>query len=179
MPRRASADSSGSSGSSGQNPAAPDSPAELKARALRALVRREHTRAELARKLAPHAASAEALDAVLDALVAKGQLSDARYAEVRARVLARKFGALRVRQDLRAHGVSTDLVEHEAAQAAAGELAHARAIVRRRFSAPAATREERARRTRFLQGRGFSYDTIRAALGMFDDDADAGDADNR
>ena len=148
----------------------------MKARALRALARREHTRAELARKLAPHAASAEALDTLLDTLIANGQLSDARYAEERARVLARRFGARRVRQDLRARGVATDVVEHEAAQAAGGELAHARAIVRRRFPAPAATREERARRTRFLQGRGFSYDTIRAALGTFDDDADAGDA---
>jgi regulatory protein len=176
VPRRASADSSGASG---QNPPAPDSAAELKARALRALVRREHTRAELTRKLAPHAASAEALDAVLDALVAKGQLSDARYAEVRARVLARKFGALRVRHDLRTRGVATALVEREAAQAAAGELAHARAIVRRRYAAPAATREERARRTRFLQGRGFSHQTIRAALGALDDGADEGDADIR
>ena len=35
----------------------PDTPAELKARALRYLVRREHSRAELARKLAPHAES--------------------------------------------------------------------------------------------------------------------------
>lgn len=175
MPRRASADSSGSSG---HGPEAPDSPAELKARALRALVRREHTRAELTRKLAPHAASGEALDALLDTLVATGQLSDARYAEERARVLARKFGARRVRQDLRARGVAADLVEHEAEQAAGGELAHARAIVRRRFLAPAATREERARRTRFLQGRGFSYDTIRTALGTLDDDADAGDVDD-
>jgi len=173
VPRRASADSSGSSV---QNPAAPDSPGELKARALRALARREHTRAELTRKLAPHAASAEALDALLDTLVAKHQLSDARYAEVRARVLTRKFGALRVRQDLRARGVGADLVEREAEQAAGGELAHARAIVRRRFPKPVTTREERSRRIRFLQGRGFSYDTIRAALGAFDDEA--GDEDN-
>lgn len=172
MPRRASADSPDSSG---HDPAAPDSPAALKARALRALARREHTRAELARKLAPHAAAAEALDALLDMLAAKGQLSDARYAQERARVLARKFGARRVRQDLRARGVAADLVEREAELAAAGELAHACAIVRRRFSAPVTTREERARRTRFLQGRGFSYDTIRAALGVSGDDADEGD----
>lgn len=175
MPRRASADSSDRSDPSDSGHPAPDSPAELKARALRALARREHTRAELTRKLAPHAASTEVLEALLDALVAKQQLSDARYAEVRARTLTRKFGARRVRQDLRARGVAAELVEREAEQATAGELAHARAIVRRRYSISATTREERAQRTRFLQGRGFSYDTIRAAL---DADVDAEDEDD-
>jgi len=39
-----------------------DTPEQLKARALRHLVRREHSRAELVRKLAPHAGSAAALE---------------------------------------------------------------------------------------------------------------------
>jgi len=139
----------------------PESAAELKARALRLLARREHTRSELARKLAPHAASGEAIETLLDGLVEKRQLSEARYAEERARVLARKFGAARIRQDLKAKGVSADIIERLSGE---GELARAIAIVRRRFPAAAMTREERARRIRFLQGRGFSYDTIRAAL---------------
>jgi regulatory protein len=65
----------------------PDTPGELKARALRYLVRREHSRAELARKLAPRAASREVLEALLDELVRRKQLSDERYAEERARSL--------------------------------------------------------------------------------------------
>jgi len=148
----------------------------LKARALRLLAGREHTRAELARKLAPHAASPEALEQLLTLLVEKRLLSEARFAEERARVLGRKYGALRVRQDLRARGVADNLVERAATQTAAGELAQARAIVRRRFSAPAGTPRERARRIRFLQGRGFSHDTIRAALGAQADDACEDDA---
>ena len=152
MPR-ASADS--------RAPAEADSPAALKRRALGYLARREHTRAELARKLAPHAASAEAVEALLDTFVERRLLSDARYAEERARVLARKFGAARIRQDLKAKGVSADIIERLSGES---ELARAIAIVRRRFPAAAMTREERARRIRFLQGRGFSYDTIRAAL---------------
>jgi len=142
-------------------PPAPDSPAALKRRALGLLARREHSRAELARKLGPHAASTEALEALLDAFVEKRLLSDARYAEERARVLARKYGSARIRQDLKAKGVAPEIVERLSAE---GELARAVAIVRRRYPAPAQTPEERARRIRFLQGRGFSYDTIRAAL---------------
>ena len=49
----------------------PDTPAQLKARALRLLVRREHSRAELVRKLAPHAESDAALNAVVDLLLSE------------------------------------------------------------------------------------------------------------
>ncbi|HLT27498.1 MAG TPA: recombination regulator RecX, partial [Zeimonas sp.] len=44
----------------------------LKARALRALARREHSRVELERKLAPHAESSEQLEALLDRLAETG-----------------------------------------------------------------------------------------------------------
>ncbi|MGL4807537.1 MAG: hypothetical protein ACRC4O_02225, partial [Giesbergeria sp.] len=44
----------------------------LKARALRSLARREYTRAELRRKLAPHEDTEEQLDALLDVLQALG-----------------------------------------------------------------------------------------------------------
>ena len=75
----------------------PDTPVELKVRALRHLTRREHSRAELARKLAPHAESPQALEAVLDELAQRKQLSDERYAETRAHSLSRKYGAAKIR----------------------------------------------------------------------------------
>jgi SOS response regulatory protein OraA/RecX len=43
-------------------------------------------------------------------------------------------------------------------------LDKARAILARKYSAPATTREERAKRARFLQGRGFSGDVIRGLV---------------
>jgi regulatory protein len=139
----------------------PDTPAALKARALRHLARREHSRKELARKLAPHAASAAALEQLLEALAAKQQLSDERYAELRARQLSRKYGAARIRLDLRAKGVAQELVERVCA---AGELERAAAILQRKYRGAAGSREERARRMRFLQQRGFSHETIRKLL---------------
>ena len=139
--------------------AAPGSLEELKARALRYLVRREHSRAELVRKLAPHAESREAVNAVVDLLLSKKQLSDERFAEERARSLSRKYGAAKIRQDLTSKGISQELADRAAA--GLNEAEKARAILARKYRAPAATREERAKRARFLQGRGFSGDVIR------------------
>ena len=144
------------------NADSPDTPAELKARALRHLVRREHSRAELARKLAPHAESSEALRAVLDLLLSKRQQSDERFAEERARVLSRKYGAAKIRQDLKARGVSDEI----SARVSSGpdELERASAILQRKYRESATTREERAKRARFLQGRGFSLEVIRSLV---------------
>ncbi|HEY4998170.1 MAG TPA: regulatory protein RecX, partial [Usitatibacter sp.] len=64
----------------------------LRARAMRFLARREHSRAELQRKLAAIAAQGDDVEAVLDELARKGWLSDARYAELAVRSKARRFG---------------------------------------------------------------------------------------
>ena len=130
-------------------------------RALRYLAQREHSRDELARKLAPHAESPEILEGLLRELEGRRLLSNERYAEVRAHLLARKYGAAKIRQDLKAKGVADEIVERVSSE---GELERAAAILKRKYREPATTREERARRARFLQGRGFSYDTIRRAI---------------
>lgn len=136
----------------------PDTPEQLKARALRYLVRREHTRAELARKLAPHAESTAALAALLDQLVLRKQLSEERFAHERARTLSRKYGGARIRHDLRSRGIPEALVQ--SAAGGAGEFDRAKAILERKYRQPASSREEWARRARFLQSRGFSMEVI-------------------
>jgi len=135
----------------------PDTATELRARALRLLARREHSRKELERKLSPHAESSEALHALISELETKNQLSEMRFTEERARQLSRKYGAARIRQDLKSKGVGEELVEHVSSE---GDLERARAILERKYRQPATTREERAKRMRFLQSRGFSSDII-------------------
>ena len=137
----------------------PDSPQELKARALRYLVRREHSRDELARKLAPYAESNEILEGVLRELESRKQLSNERFAEERARWLARKYGAARIRHDLKTKGISEAASDRAVAEL--DDMAKAKEILARKYREPATTREERAKRARFLQGRGFSSDIIR------------------
>ncbi len=124
-------------------------------------MRREHSRAELARKLAPYAESTQALGALLQELAQKKQLSDERYAEARAHWLSRKYGAARIRQDLKAHGVADALAERVSGE---GDLEKARAILARKYRGAPAGREDVARRARFLQSRGFSYEVIRTVL---------------
>ena len=145
----------------------PDTPVELKVRALRYLARREHSRAELARKLAPYAESAQTLAALLDELAGRKQLSDERYAETRAHWLARKYGAAKIRADLKAHGIADAIAERVSSE---GEDERARAILARKYRQPATTREEKARRARFLQSRGFSFETIHRALAHAESD---------
>src|SRR3989442_339590 len=140
---------------------APGSAAELRQRALRLLARREHSRAELARKLAPHAGSAQELGSLLDSLIEEKQLSDERYTSERARWLARKYGPARIRHDLRAKGVAEELIAGACSRD--DELEQASLALKKKYRTTAATRKERARRARFLQGRGFSYEAIRRA----------------
>ena len=130
---------------------------ELRARALRLLARREHSRQELARKLFPRAESPEALEFLLTDLEKRKQLSDERFASERTHVLSRKYGAARIRQDLKAKGVDRETI---ASISSEGELERARGILDRKYQERATTREERAKRMRFLQGRGFSAEII-------------------
>ena len=147
--------------SGGLKPERPDTAIELKVRALRYLTRREHSRVELARKLSPHADSPQVLETLLDELAKRKQLSDERYAETRAHWLSRKYGAAKIRQDLKAHGVADAVVDRVSAE---GELERARSILQKKYRQAPSTREDKARRARFLQGRGFSMDVIQSLV---------------
>lgn len=142
----------------------------VKGRALRHLARREHSRAELERKLArqvddePGAPAAERIAAALDELQAHGLLSDERAA---ASVLAgqgARYGARKLRQTLQAKGLAPDLVAATLQQARGSELERAREVWRRRFGTPATDAAGRARQMRFLAGRGFDADIIRRVV---------------
>jgi regulatory protein len=148
--------------------AQPDNVVELRARALRLLARREHTHQELDRKLAPHAGSSEDLKGLLAGLKQKNQLSEERFAEERARRLSRKYGAARIRQDLKAKGVSEELISRFSSSE--NEMQKAKEILERKYRTPVATREEKAKRMRFLQSRGFSSEIIFKLLSARGDD---------
>ena len=142
----------------------------LRGRALAMLARREHTRAEMARKLSPHAESPAQIEQLLDALVARGWLSEARFAESRANTLARKFGSRKIEYDLRSRGVSAEVVEQAVARALSEELANCRTAWQRKFGVLPQDAAERGRQMRFLAGRGFSAEAVRQVLKAGDDD---------
>ena len=142
----------------------------LLARALSHLARREHSRAELGRKLARYAASPAEADAVLDQLQAQRLLSDERFAGMVARTRGARFGTARVRQELKAHGLDQSLVRETVAELRASEMSRARALWARRFGTPAADATERLKQMRFLAGRGFAPEVIRKVVGGREDD---------
>lgn len=137
----------------------------LRERALRLLARREYARAELARKLAPHAESSEVLDALLDDLECRRLLSDERYAEMRVNVRSARYGNARLIQELRATGVDAGAVD-QALAALDDEFSRARQVWQRKFGAdmPPVDASERARQANFMVRRGFSGDIIRRLL---------------
>ena len=137
---------------------------ELRQQAIKLLARREHTRVELARKLAAFG-TAEEIDAVLADLQASHLQSDSRFAESYVRSHSARMGAARLRQTLKTKGVTSELIDAQLAPGALpDELDRARAIWRRKFSAVPTDAKEWARQARFLQSRGFAGDIIRRLL---------------
>ena len=132
----------------------------LGGRALSFLSRREHSRSELARKLAPYAAKAEDVEALLGALAAKGWQSDARYAEEVIRSKARRFGPLKLTHLLRGKGVDDEAIAAGLRAAGIDGATSIEKVWKSRFRAAPADARERARQMRFLQGRGFALDEI-------------------
>jgi len=136
----------------------------LRARALMALGRREHSRQELQAKLQPFAEDPDELNALLDELERRGWLSEARFVEQLTTSRRRKFGATRIVHELREKGVSEEAVAAAQAQLKAGEVDAARAVWKKKFGKLPRSLQERGKQARFLAGRGFSAEVVHAVL---------------
>ena len=134
----------------------PESAPKPTARALRLLARRDYTRRELEVKLAPHVAEPAELAILLDDLTARGWLSESRVVEQFVHANRGRLGAARIRQALLKRGVGAERIAEALQNLKESELERARALCARKFAAPPESAAERARRVRFLQGRGFS-----------------------
>ena len=133
------------------------------------MARREHSRFELAHKLERAGANREELAAVLDEFEAKNWLSDRRFAESYVADHRAREGAVKLAYALRQRGIADSLIAEVLATLNAShlddsEVARARAVWRKKFPIPPNTQQERAKQMRFLQGRGFSIETIRLAM---------------
>lgn len=135
-------------------------------RAIGLLSRREHSQAELIRKLCARGLPAEEVEAAVAKLARDGWQDDARFAElvVRSRVSG-GYGPIRIRAELGTHGLDREMIA-AALDAFDGEWAdNARDLVRRRYgvrlSNDLALRRKAAD---FLLRRGFDGDSVRRAL---------------
>ena len=142
----------------------------LKGRALKALSQREHSRAELLKKLKPHAGPEDDLPALLDQLTEHGWISEARVAQSVVHRRAGRLGAGRLKQELQAKGLAPELVSSTVAELAQTELARAVAVWQKKFGVPASDPKTRATQARFLLGRGFAPGVVSRVLRADPDD---------
>lgn len=151
----------------------------LKGRALRLLAGREHSRAELERKLSAHETTPGELAAALDALQAKGFINDARVVQSVVHRRAERLGTQRVRSELQAKGLAPELVAQAVDELRGTEAERAREVWRRKFGEAASDPRERAKQMRFLAARGFSGEVIRRVVAPggadLDSEGDSGD----
>ncbi|MDP2254501.1 MAG: recombination regulator RecX [Polaromonas sp.] len=142
----------------------------LKGRALRYLAAREHSRAELERKLAAHEETPGQLAQVLDELQAKDFISEARVLESVINRRAARFGAARIKHELLNKGLGAEAVASAMERLKLSELERARDIWRKKFDGSAPDAAGRARQMRFLAARGFGGDVIRRVVSQAEDD---------
>ena len=139
-------------------------PISLKGRALRYLAGREHSRAELVRKLARHEEEPGQIERVLDDLQAKDFISEARMVASVINRRAASLGGARLRQELQAKGIDPERVRAAVAELKDTELERAQAVWRKRFGEAATDTKQWARQVRFLVARGFSADVVRSVV---------------
>jgi regulatory protein len=166
-------------GAGATNSTSPESPRQrptrsLKGRALAYLSRREHSRAELSRKLQPFVEEGDSLDTLLDSLERENWLSDSRFTESLVHRRASRLGANRIVGELKRQGVGSTLIEETAAQLRETELARARAVWQKKYGQLPETPAERAKQARFLVSRGFSQTVVSKILKGLDEDWSAG-----
>jgi regulatory protein len=86
----------------------------------------------------------------------------------RGRLVRRAGFSQRAAQTLRSKGVTDDAISQLVPDLKANELEQARAIWTRKFRAPPADADEKAKQIRFLQSRGFSFDVIKRVIAQTD-----------
>ena len=138
-------------------------PSELRERALRLLARREHSRAELTRKLEAAGFAREEVGLLLDDFETRNWLSDQRFAESYVADHRARAGSIKLAYDLRQRGVADSVIESVLNDNRDSELARAREVWQKKFKIPPANANEKARQMRFLLSRGFPPDVIRNA----------------
>jgi SOS response regulatory protein OraA/RecX len=129
--------------------------------ALRALHHRDRTALEIDEHLRARGFLDDDRSQAVETLRRTGLVDDERFAQSRAASLAeRGAGDAFIRARLAEAGVARDLVDG-ALEAVEGEVARARRIVGHRGASP--------KTARYLYGKGFSADVIRAVIAEGDD----------
>lgn len=139
-------------------------------RALSLLVRREHSRRELMRKLGARGVEESDAAEAVERMHREGWQDDARFAAGLARWRANGgYGPLRIRAELGMHGIKAQVVDEALASLAeSGDddwAANARGLLERRYGKGLRDMTIRRKAAGFLGRRGFDAQTVHEACG--------------
>lgn len=142
-------------------------PADIRFAAMDLLARREHSRRELKQKLKKRFNDEELIETQLDRLVEERLQSDQRFAEsfLRQRI-NRGHGPMRIRQEMRQKGISDSEIGAALDEEQPDWYALAEETYRRKFGdIPPEDIKAKAKRSRFMQYRGFGLDHYQHLMG--------------
>ncbi len=140
--------------------------ADIRLAAMDLLARREHSRSELWLKLKKRFGDDERIHEQLDRLSQENLQSDSRFAEsfLRQRI-GRGHGPMRIRQEMRQRGIADGDIAAALEAEQPDWYALAEEAYRRKFGAlPPEDIKAKARRSRFMQYRGFGLDQYQHLL---------------
>ena len=142
-------------------------------KALELLVRRDHSRRELARKLTARGIDRDAADAAIDKLAGQGFQDEQRFADMLARSRAAGgHGPIRIRAELGTHGLAREMIENALESCGTDWADSARAQLVRRYSeADLVDPAKRRKAVEFLLRRGFELSVAYAAVRHRDEDS--------
>lgn len=136
---------------------------QIEAVCLRLLARREHSRRELLDKLAVRGFDRDEVEPVVAGLIEQNWQNDQRYAEcyVRQRIQA-GYGPIRIAYELQQRGIADVDLDIQADEQVGGWQNLAMNVYLRKYDEQRSlSSNEWLKRSRFLQQRGFSGDTVK------------------
>lgn len=135
------------------------------------LSRRDHAEKELFKKLKVRGYSEQDVSEAIAFCQDYNWLDDARFAAMLMRNgIAKGWGALRIRQDMKMKGIHDTVVSQTMEETEVDWFEQARAVALRKFgNSEMDTPKEKARRFRFMQYRGFDFEQIKYALNAEDE----------
>lgn len=135
------------------------------------LSRRDHAEEELRQKLKKRGYSEQDIIEAIAYCQDYHWLDDARYAATMIQNgVAKGWGALRIKQEMKMKGVHDTIVSQVAEESDIDWYEHARDVAQRKFGdSEIDSPKEKARRFRFMQYRGFDFEQIKYALEVDDE----------
>ncbi len=145
---------------------------ELRNKALQYLAKRENSRSQLSDKLIDDGFEKDAIELVLDALVAEGLQSDLRFAQNLLRNRKQGgYGPERILYELKHHGIPESIIKSVVDAHAKDWRLQIATLLERRF--PDSAGQSLREKARFLTNRGYTAEDISRVLNrekIYDDD---------